>query len=103
MPDRINTPVGPSTQLNLPRARGNRTPDALMEINETILRSYKAKKDVEDTIEANKLLAEHGVRAREIQSELMRTDLREDQLIPAYTAKLEELNKDLIGRASPDV
>ncbi len=96
---RIDIPSGPSGALNYPRATANPSGEALGEISESLYRANKAKRDIEDTIEANRLLSEHTVRAKEIQSELLRTDLREDEILPVYTKKLEELEKEIVGKA----
>src|SRR5262245_16903065 len=101
---RIPIPSGPNGGLNLPRATSNGAAEGLAEINDTLFKSQQAKKDIEDTIEANRLLSEHTIRAKEIQTELMRSGMREDELLPAYTAQLDALQKEIVGKArSADV
>jgi hypothetical protein len=96
---RIPIPEGPGGSITRPRATPGTTGQGLQQLGKEVLDFAQAKKNVEDTIEVNELLAEHSIRSRELQSEMLRTDLREDELGPEFEKRIKDLNTEIEGKA----
>lgn len=102
MAERIRIPQGPGARLNMPAVPAGTGGEMIAELGDTLTKIAQAKRDVQDTIEANELLAEHTIRSREKQSELLRTDLDDEQIVPSYQTELETINQEIIGKAKSD-
>ncbi len=85
--------------LSLPRVTPGTAGKGLSDLGDEILGYAKAKQDINDTIEANELLAEHSIKARELQSTMLRSDIREDQLAPTYEKAIGDLNQEITNKA----
>jgi hypothetical protein len=93
---RVEIPKQPGNTYANPRYSSPNETDEIIARGEHLL---KTKKDINDTIELNELLAEHTIKARELQSQLLRTDTSDDLLGPTYERQIGELNDVLLKKA----
>jgi hypothetical protein len=93
-----------NSSLNLPRAEPGQVGRAVTQLGNQLQSISEVKRDIDNAIEANELLAEHTIASRTMQSDLEREGFQSNELQPAYEKRIEELNKQVLGKAkSADV
>lgn len=92
---------GVNEQISIPRAQagGGLDTRGLESSMAEITNWMDRKRDIQDTIDANELLAEHSIEANRLQSETLKSDLRDDELISIYGNKLEQVNQGILKKA----
>lgn len=96
---RAGIPGGPQGRLGYPSPQPAGVDRTIARLGEDLSAFAKAKQDIRDTVEANQLLAEFSILAREKQSEILFSNRDDNQIITDYEKELDTIGQDLRGRA----